>query len=84
MISPFIRLPENAHCKEVFLNKLFWTKAGTASLFNSTTTRIPSLSDSSLKSDIPSNFLSFTKSAIFSNNAVRLNKIKKVSEQDEK
>lgn len=62
-------LPEKAHCKEVFLNRLFCTRAGTASLLSSTTTLIPSLSDSSLKSEIPSNFLSLTRSAIFSNRA---------------
>ena len=40
--------------------------SGTASLFVSITTRIPSLSDSSLRSVIPTIFLSLTRSAIFS------------------
>lgn len=61
--------PEKAHCKDVFLKRLFCTRAGTASLLSSTTTLMPSLSDSSLKSEIPSSFLSFTRSAIFSNRA---------------
>ena len=50
------------------MNLYSWFKitSGTASLFVSTTTRIPSLSDSSRRSVIPVIFLSRTRSAIFS------------------
>mmetsp|Transcript_8314 Transcript_8314/g.12401 ORF Transcript_8314/g.12401 Transcript_8314/m.12401 type:complete len:232 (+) Transcript_8314:1520-2215(+) len=64
--------PEKLVWSEVFLNKLFCTTAGMASRFNSTTTRIPSLSLSSLKSAMPSSFLSFTKSATFSSSMALL------------
>ena len=48
----------------VFLYKLFKTTAGVIPLFNSITTRVPFLSDSSLTSDIPSIFLVLINSAI--------------------
>ncbi len=48
----------------VCLNKLLRTDFGFASFLRSITTRSPSLSDSSLKSAIPTNFLSLTSSAI--------------------
>ena len=49
-----------------FLNKLLRTTSGTSPFFNSITALIPSLSDSSLISPIPSSFFSFTSSAILS------------------
>ena len=60
MITP------NVSCIFVCLNNKFNTTLGFASFFSSITILIPSLSDSSLKSDIPTIFLSLTKSAIFS------------------
>ena len=60
MITP------NVSCIFVCLNNKFKITLGLASLLSSITILIPSLSDSSLKSDIPVIFLSFTKSAIFS------------------
>ena len=53
-------------CSWVCLYNWFKTTSGTASLFISITIRIPSLSDSSLSSAIPSIFLSLAKYAIFS------------------
>ena len=53
-------------CIFVCLNNKFKITFGLASLLSSITILIPSLSDSSLKSDIPVIFLSLTKSAIFS------------------
>ena len=53
---------ENCQAMESLFNTIF----ALASLLSSTTMRIPSLFDSSLKSVIPSIFLSFTSSAIFS------------------
>ena len=50
----------------VYLNRLFLTTSGFASRFNSITILIPSRSDSSRRSEIPSIFLSRTSSAIFS------------------
>ena len=46
--------------------RLFKTTSGTSPFFSSTTTLIPSLSDSSLISPMPSSFFSFTSSAILS------------------
>ena len=48
------------------LYKRFNVTFGFASLLSSITILIPSLSDSSLKSDIPVIFLSLTRSAIYS------------------
>lgn len=45
--------------------RLFNTTLGFASLLNSYTTLYPFLSDSSLISEMPSIFLSFTRSAVF-------------------
>ena len=53
-------------CIFVCLNNRFKTTFGFASFFNSITILIPSLSDSSLKSEIPTIFLSLTKSAMLS------------------
>ena len=58
-------LTENEVCRAVNLYNLFNTTLAIASRLISKTIRIPFLSDSSLKSEIPSIFLSFTKSAIF-------------------
>ena len=56
---------ENEVCKDVYLYSLFNTTFAMASRFISKTIRIPFLSDSSLKSEMPSIFLSLTKSAVF-------------------
>jgi len=48
------------------LHRLFITTSGTASFFRSTTTRMPSRSDSSRTSEMPSILFSRTNSAIFS------------------
>ncbi len=53
-------------CIGVCLNRLFSTTSGTASRFSSITTRIPSRSDSSRRSPIPSIFFSRTSSAMSS------------------
>ena len=58
-------LTENEVCKAVNLYNLFNTTFAIASRLISNTIRIPFRSDSSLKSEIPSIFLSLTKSAIF-------------------
>ena len=50
----------------MYLYSEFKTNSDSSPFFNSITTLIPSLSDSSLKSDIPTIFFSFTKLAIFS------------------
>ena len=51
-------------CISVSLYKLFSITSGTSPRLSSTTIRIPSLSDSSLRPVIPSIFLSLTSSAI--------------------
>ncbi len=51
-------------CSLVCLKRLFKTDFGLASLLSSTTTLIPSLSDSSRRSAIPTSFFSCTSSAI--------------------
>ena len=51
-------------CSWVLLYKLFRTTSGTSPRLSSITTRIPDLSDSSRKSEMPSTFFSFTNSAI--------------------
>ena len=56
----------NASCIGVCLNRLFSTLCGFASRLISTKMRMPSRSDSSRRSAIPSMRLSFTRSAIFS------------------
>ena len=58
-------LTENEVCKDVYLNNLFKTTLGIASLLISYTILIPFLSDSSLISEIPTNLPSFTKAAVF-------------------
>ncbi len=60
MIAP------NVVCIWVCLNRLFSTTRGTASRFSSITTRIPSRSDSSRRSLMPSSFLSRARWAISS------------------
>ena len=55
-------------CKDENLYNLFSTTCEITPFFNSTTTLTPCLSDSSLKSLMPSIFLSLTNSAIFSSN----------------
>ena len=65
---PFTRhmlFTENEVCSDVYLNNLFNTTLAIASLLISKTIRIPFLSDSSRKSDIPSILLSLTRSAVF-------------------
>ena len=64
-LTKLILFTENELCRAEYLYSLFKTTFGIASRFNSTTMRIPFLSDSSLRSDIPSIFLSLTSSAIF-------------------
>mmetsp|Transcript_12608 Transcript_12608/g.17980 ORF Transcript_12608/g.17980 Transcript_12608/m.17980 type:complete len:302 (+) Transcript_12608:1604-2509(+) len=66
------KFPENVDWSGVFLYRLFKTTVATASLLSSTTTRMPSLSDSSLRSAMPSIFFSFTSVAIFSMSAALL------------
>ena len=64
---PFTRhmlLTENEVCRAVYLYNLFNTTFAIASRFISKTMRIPFRSDSSLKSEIPSIFLSLTNSAV--------------------
>ncbi len=56
----------NDSCSGVIFQRLFWTISGTASFLRSMTIRIPSRSDSSRRSAIPSIRLSRTSSAIFS------------------
>ena len=58
-------LTENELCRAVYLYNLFKTTFGIESRFNSYTILIPLLSDSSRISEIPSIFLSLTKSAVF-------------------
>ena len=65
-------LMPNTVCICVCLYRLFKTTSGTSPRFKTTTIRIPSLSDSSRKAEIPSIFLSLTSSAIFSNNLALL------------
>ena len=56
----------NVACIEVCLYSWFSTTRGMASRLSSTTTRMPSRSDSSRRSLMPSIFLSRTSSAMFS------------------
>ncbi len=56
----------NVSCNCVCLYRLFKTISGTSPRFSSITTRMPDLSDSSRRSEIPSIFLSRTSSATFS------------------
>ena len=56
----------NVSCNCVCLYKLFKMTSGISPRLSSITTRMPDLSDSSRKSEIPSIFFSFTSSAIFS------------------
>ena len=58
----------NVFCKSVYLYKLFNTNSLSSPFLISITILIPSLSDSSLKSEIPVIFLFLTNSAIFSIN----------------
>ncbi len=51
-------------CSWVCLNRLLSTTSGSSPRFNSTTTRMPSLSDSSRMSEMPSIFFSVTSSAM--------------------
>ena len=62
----------NVPCICVCRKRLFSITSETSSLLSSTTILIPSLSDSSLISDMPSIFLSLTSSAIFSMSFVLL------------
>ncbi|CFO10530.1 Uncharacterised protein [Bordetella pertussis] len=51
-------------CSCVFLYRLFSTTSGTSPRLSSMTRRMPSLSDSSRMSEMPSIFLSLTSSAM--------------------
>ena len=51
-------------CSWVLLYKLLRTTSGTSPRLSSITTRIPDLSDSSRRSEMPSTFFSFTNSAM--------------------
>ena len=59
-------LMPNDSCSGVIFQRLFCTTSGTASFFRSMTMRMPSRSDSSRMSAMPSMRLSRTSSAIFS------------------
>ena len=59
-------LMPNDSCSGVIFQRLFCTTSGTASFFRSMTTRMPSRSDSSRMSAMPSMRFSRTSSAIFS------------------
>lgn len=77
-------LPEKLACSAVFLKRLFCTTAGTASFLSSITMRMPSRSVSSRRSAMPSSFLSFTRSAIFSNKPINGKGRKKEERKDDK
>ena len=62
----------NDSCRGVIFHRLFITTSGTASFFKSTTMRMPSRSDSSRTSEMPSILFSRTSSAIFSINLALL------------
>ena len=67
--TPFTRaniITPNVSCICVNLYRLLRIISAIASLLHSTTILFPSLSDSSLRSEIPSSFFSLTRSAIFS------------------